>query len=85
MMMTSMPYFILMKPNTLEIIQKIWNFRQKTNLPVGFTLDAGANVHLLYPEKIKQEIHLFITNELQQHCQNNHFIHDFVGDGGRLF
>jgi diphosphomevalonate decarboxylase len=85
MMMTSMPYFILMKPNTLEIIQKIWNFRQKTNLPVGFTLDAGANVHLLYPEKVKQESHLFINNELQQHCQNNHFIHDFVGDGGRLF
>ena len=24
MMMTSMPYFILMKPNTLEIINKIW-------------------------------------------------------------
>ena len=75
MMMTSMPYFILMKPNTLEIIQKIWNYRQKTHLPVGFTLDAGANVHLLYPEKIKQEIHIFITNELQQHCKNNHFIH----------
>jgi diphosphomevalonate decarboxylase len=85
MMMTSMPYFILMKPNTLEIIQKIWNFRQKTNLPVCFTLDAGANVHLLYPEKIKHGVHLFINNELQQHCQNNHFIHDFVGDGGRLF
>jgi diphosphomevalonate decarboxylase len=84
MMMTSMPYFILMKPNTLEIIQKIWNFRQKTNLPVCFTLDAGANVHLLYPEKIKQEVQIFINNELQHHCQNNHFIHDLVGDGGRL-
>jgi diphosphomevalonate decarboxylase len=84
MMMTSMPYFILMKPNTLEIIQKIWNFRQKTNLPVCFTLDAGANVHLLHPEKIKQEVQIFITNELQQHCQNNHFIHDLVGNGGRL-
>ena len=84
MMMTSTPYFILMKPNTLEIIQKIWNFRIKTNLPICFTLDAGANVHLLYPEKIKQEVYHFITNELQQHCENNHFIHDFVGNGGRL-
>lgn len=27
MMMTSNPYFILMKPNTLEIINKIWEYR----------------------------------------------------------
>ncbi len=44
MMMTSMPYFILMKPNTLEIINKIWKFRAETQIPVCFTLDAGANV-----------------------------------------
>src|SRR5690554_6992906 len=31
MMMTSMPYFILMKPNTLEIINKIWSFREDTD------------------------------------------------------
>src|SRR6185437_12238620 len=49
MMMTSMPYFILMKPNTLEIINRIWKFRETTNVPVCFTLDAGANVHVLYP------------------------------------
>src|SRR5690606_35440219 len=49
MMMTSLPYFILMKPNTLEILNKIWKFRAETNLHIGFTLDAGANVHILYP------------------------------------
>jgi diphosphomevalonate decarboxylase len=38
MMMTSMPYFILMKPNTLEIINKIWKFRNETKIPVCFTL-----------------------------------------------
>ena len=40
--------FILMKPNTLEIINKIWEFRSDTGLPISFTLDAGANVHVLY-------------------------------------
>ena len=30
MMMTSKPYFVLMKPNTLEIINKVWQFRQET-------------------------------------------------------
>ncbi|MCH9660906.1 MAG: diphosphomevalonate decarboxylase, partial [Bacteroidetes bacterium] len=46
MMMTSMPYFILMKPNTLEIINRIWAFRKRTKSNVCFTLDAGANVHV---------------------------------------
>ena len=56
MMMTSMPYFILMKPNTLEIINKIWAFREKTDSKVCFTLDAGANVHVLYPEHEKLNV-----------------------------
>jgi diphosphomevalonate decarboxylase len=29
MMLTSNPYFILMKPNTLEVINKIWEYRQE--------------------------------------------------------
>jgi len=81
MMMTSMPYFILMKPNTLEIINQIWKFRETTNVPVCFTLDAGANVHVLYPNKYKEEVQKFITDELAKYCQNNQFIHDEMGFG----
>lgn len=83
MMMTSMPYFILMKPNTLEIIQKIWNYRQETNIPVCFTLDAGANVHVLYPNKYKTEVQDFIANQLAIHCQNKQYIHDEMGFGAQ--
>lgn len=50
MMMTSNPYFILIKPKTLNIINEIRDFRRKFNIPICFTLDAGANVHLLYPQ-----------------------------------
>lgn len=81
MMMTSMPYFILMKPNTLEIINAIWKFRNETLIPVCFTLDAGANVHVLYPESVKTQVQDFIANELSQYCQNNQYINDFVGNG----
>jgi diphosphomevalonate decarboxylase len=49
MMMTSMPYFILMKPNTLKSLMQFGN-SVMTLTPVCFTLDAGANVHVLYPE-----------------------------------
>lgn len=83
MMMTSMPYFILMKPNTLEIINKIWRFRQDTGLHICFTLDAGANVHILYPEKEAEEIYKFIKNELVVYCQNGHYICDRIGFGAK--
>ena len=81
MMMTSMPYYILMKPNTLEIINKIWNFRKQTGVPIGFTLDAGANVHILYPEFEADKILEFIKNELVVYCQNGQYICDQIGLG----
>jgi diphosphomevalonate decarboxylase len=81
MMMTSMPYFILMKPNTLEIINRIWKFRQLTDIKVCFTLDAGANVHILYPENVKQEVLQFIKGELIDFCQNRQYICDEIGIG----
>ncbi|WP_417872473.1 diphosphomevalonate/mevalonate 3,5-bisphosphate decarboxylase family protein [Xanthomarina gelatinilytica] len=84
MMMTSMPYFILMKPNTLKIINKIWRFRQDTGLHICFTLDAGANVHVLYPKKESKVILDFIKNELVAYCQNGQFICDQVGFGAKL-
>jgi len=83
MMMTSMPYFILMKPNTLEIINKIWRFRQKTGWHICFTLDAGANVHILYPEKEAVQILEFIKSELVAYCQNEQYICDRIGFGAK--
>jgi len=83
MMMSSMPYFILMKPNTLQIINAIWKFREKTGLHIGFTLDAGANVHVLYPEHEADYIDAFIKDSLAQYCQNNHFITDKIGFGAK--
>lgn len=83
MMLTSNPYFILMKPNTLEIINKIWEYRQENDSNVCFTLDAGANVHVLYPNSEKTEIEGFIKNVLAAYCQKNHYICDSVGFGAR--
>ena len=84
MMMTSMPYFILMKPNTLEIINAIWKYRNETQIPVCFTLDAGANVHVLYPNKDKPKVLQFIQDELVGYCQNGQYICDEIGNGALL-
>ncbi|MGV6828984.1 MAG: diphosphomevalonate/mevalonate 3,5-bisphosphate decarboxylase family protein [Flavobacteriales bacterium] len=83
LMMCSNPYFILMKPNTLEIINKIWTFRKKTNSNICFTLDAGANVHVLYPETEKETILQFIKEELANFCQNGQYICDQIGFGAK--
>ncbi|MBO6605758.1 diphosphomevalonate decarboxylase [Psychroserpens sp.] len=84
MMMTSMPYFILMKPNTLEIINRIWAYRRKTQSKICFTLDAGANVHVLYPENEKTQVLDFIKKELLEYCQNEQYICDQIGFGAQL-
>ena len=81
MMMSSDPYFMLMKPNTLKIIEKIWDFRKKSKTHICFTLDAGANVHVLYPDKDKELVNNFIVSDLIGFCENNQYIYDEAGLG----
>jgi diphosphomevalonate decarboxylase len=81
MMMTSKPGYILMKPGTLEIIRKVRDFRSAGHYHIGFTLDAGANVHLLYEAVHEKKVKEFITSQLLTHCENNQVIHDQMGTG----
>lgn len=81
MMMSSDPNFILMKPNTLSIIETIRNFREQTGIPLCFTLDAGANVHLLYPDGYSSEVEGLIEDKLKGYCENDAYICDQVGQG----
>ncbi|MCT3759727.1 diphosphomevalonate decarboxylase [Elizabethkingia anophelis] len=77
MMMMSDPAFILMKTGTLEVINKIWDFRRITGLPLFFTLDAGANVHLLFPNDIESDkIKIFIQQELLPFTQKAGVVKD---------
>lgn len=77
MMMTSDPAYVLMLPNTLNVIRKVWEFRESTSANLFFTLDAGANVHLLYPEKEMENCMNFIKEELLSYCISKKFIEDF--------
>jgi len=79
MMMMSDPAFILMKTGTLEVINKVWDFRREAGLPLFFTLDAGANVHLLFPNDGSEEkIKSFIETELLQHTQKKGVVKDIM-------
>jgi diphosphomevalonate decarboxylase len=81
LMLTSRPGYILLKPNSLEVIDRIRQFRNTTGMPVSFTLDAGANVHLIYPARLSGEIRPFIEGQLAGFCQEGNIIHDGIGTG----
>ena len=81
LMMCSNPSFILMKPNTLRIIEEVRTFRNETQIPLCFTLDAGPNVHLLYPDSEAEKVESYIKSELLKYCNQGRWIADHVGDG----
>ena len=81
LMMSSTPSYVLMKPATLSVINLIREFRKDSNIPVCFTLDAGANVHILFPENFSQEVINFIKKRLSVFCVKQKYILDFMGKG----
>ena len=81
LMMCSNPSFILMKTNTLNIINEIRDFREETKIPLCFTLDAGPNVHLLYPESVTEKVEYYIKNVLADYCDRDRWIADREGEG----
>jgi diphosphomevalonate decarboxylase len=81
LMMTSNPSYFLFEPNTVNIVNSIRQFRKETSIPVCFTLDAGPNVHLLYPAPFQERIKSWINEHLIQYCENGSWIDDEIGKG----
>lgn len=79
MMMTSSDYYLLLKPGTLVALEKITAFRNETKIPICFTLDAGPNVHVLYPGSYKKNVENFLTNNFND-CVKQ-IIFDNIGSG----
>ncbi|MFT5385355.1 MAG: diphosphomevalonate decarboxylase, partial [Saprospiraceae bacterium] len=81
LMMMSNPSYILMHPNSLAMIEKVRQFRQDTSTPLYFSLDAGPNLHLLYPDEVTLPVKEFINSELLPLCENGEMIADKAGEG----
>lgn len=81
LMMASNPPYILIQPNTITAIEKVHDFRNTQKVPLYFSLDAGPNLHLLYPESEKESIKKFIREELAPLCENKQWIEDEAGEG----
>ncbi|MCX6231788.1 MAG: diphosphomevalonate decarboxylase [Bacteroidetes bacterium] len=80
LIMSSKGGSILLEPSSLVLIQRIRAARQK-GLAVFFTIDAGPNIHMIYPESEKEKLAAFIHDELSDICQENKVIFDFCGKG----
>jgi diphosphomevalonate decarboxylase len=73
--------FMLLEPGTVAIIKEVWRHRKATGIPVCFTLDAGPNVHLLYPSQYTSAVLAWIKTDLAPYCANGQYILDHVGSG----
>ncbi len=81
LMMSSDPAFFLMKPGTLNVLSRIQQFRKEKGVFVAFTLDAGPNVHLIYPGYERETLLAFIRDELLAYCYQENWIDDRMGRG----
>ena len=81
LMMSGNPSYILMQPATISILDRIREYRKESGNPVYFSLDAGPNVHVLYPEDVIHEVRPFIEEELLPFCEERTWLQDWVGEG----
>lgn len=81
LMMSSVPSVMLLKPNTLMAIERLKEFRLKQNISFTFTLDAGPNIHILYPESVREQMVRFIESNLVNLCENGRWIDDEISAG----
>jgi diphosphomevalonate decarboxylase len=81
LLMSSTPDGLLLKPNTLHIIEAIRRFREESGLDLFFTIDAGPNVHLIYFADQRTLVLPFVENTLSQFCEDGNWIDDKMGSG----
>lgn len=79
LMLSSSPGYFLISGETIAVIRAIRAFRESEKIPCYFTLDAGPNVHLLYPQQFSTQVKEFIIDELEP--LTDHVIYDELGNG----
>lgn len=81
MMLTSRPWFMLMKPQTLAVLEALRKFREQTGTQLCFTLDAGPNVHLLFPDSELDRVNELLMSPDWLHLSPESIICDREGTG----
>lgn len=74
MLLSSNPYYILLKSKTIKAINMILNYRFKKKIPIFFSLDAGCNIHILYHNKYYKHVKNLINQKLVLLCEQGKYI-----------
>ena len=81
MMLSAAEGYFLLQAETLRVIEKVRAFRKESGVPVCFTLDAGPNVHVLFPLQAKEKVMDFLQNEVVEKENVVGLLEDEIGDG----
>ena len=65
---------------TGEFLAEMRKARKEHGLPMYFTIDAGPNVHVIYPKSHKKEVRAWLASKIEE----NNLLHDSVGRGAEL-
>ncbi len=81
LMMSSKPGYLLLEPESIRIIHSLQALRKRRSLPVCFTIDAGPNIHILFPESSKAEVEAWISSEFPEYNNSQSILRDQIGSG----
>ncbi len=81
LIMTSEPSNILLEPATLDLIRKTRDFRRSSGCRIAFTIDAGPNLHLLYPAVEENLVLDWLKRDMLPLCLDDKWISDRIGNG----
>lgn len=81
LMMSGTPGYLLLEPESIRLIHAIRQLRKNTGWPICFTIDAGPNIHLLFPKSIEEKINNWCLTEIPNYILENRIIKDHIGEG----
>jgi len=81
LMMSGNPGYLLLEPESIRLIHAIRQLRKNTGWPVCFTIDAGPNIHVLFPKSIEDKMTDWCFTELPNYSAETRIIKDHVGNG----
>lgn len=81
LMMTSDESYMLLQPETIDIINQVRTMRREHSLHVCFTLDAGPNVHILYFDDESEQVEKLIVEDILNKNKQHSVIYDFCCTG----
>ncbi len=65
----------------IRLIHFIRRMRKEHGIPVTFTIDAGPNIHMLYPKSAHVKIIELVQLEFSEYISQNRIIFDHIGLG----